>query len=142
MTTCHGTLLPGGEQDLRVWNMSQPTPRPAPKPGTIPQDEVDAVQRAWAHNRSDIGLGLYNPSTGEIHVGTFDTTGQRMGHDGLQRTLGVPTADRPDWRGFLFTSNGQCVNSSGFNLPDGTPPRMQGDSFAQVQDSLRRAGLI
>jgi hypothetical protein len=60
-----------------------PNPVPAPVPGTISQAEVDALRRAWVQNSNDIGLGLYNPSTGEIHVGTFDTTGQRIGHDGL-----------------------------------------------------------
>ncbi len=72
-----------------------PSPAPPPAPATIPPTEVDAVWRAWAQNSKDLGLGLYNPFTGEIHVGTFDTTGQSMGHDGLQMTLGFPDADRP-----------------------------------------------
>jgi hypothetical protein len=126
-----------------VHNMSGGvTPNPAPAPATIPQAEVDAVRRAWAQNGNDIGLGLYNPSTGEIHVGTFDTTGQRMGHDGLQQSLGIPDSDRPRWRGFVFSSGGQVINNSGFNVPDGTPPRMRADAFAEVQAALRRAGLI
>lgn len=100
------------------------------------------VRRAWAQDNNDIGLGLYNPSTGEIHVGTFDTTGQRTGHDGLQQSLGIPDADRRGWRGFIFTSRGQAVNNSGFNVPDGTPPRMRADYFAEVLDALRRAGLL
>ena len=122
--------------------MSQPNPSSTtPAPGTIPQAEVVAVRAAWSQNSSDIGLGLYNPCTGEIHVGTFDTTGQRLGHDGLQMTLGIPDADRPQWRGFVFTSAGQAINMSGFNAPDGTPPRMRADYYAQVEDALRRAGL-
>jgi hypothetical protein len=132
-----------GEQGLLARNMSPPNPSFAtPAPGTIPQTEVFAVRASWLHNSSsDIGLGLYNPCTGEIHVGTFDTTGQRLGHDGLQMTLGIPDADRPQWRGFVFTSAGQAINMSGFNAPDGTPPRMRADYYAQVEDALRRAGL-
>jgi hypothetical protein len=118
------------------------TPNPAPAPATIPQTEVDAVRRAWLQNSADVGLGLYNPSTGEIHVGTFDTTGQRIGHDGLQRTLGIPDSDRHQWRGFIFSSAGQAINNSGFNLPDGNAPRMRADYFAEVAAALRRSGLI
>ena len=121
---------------------SHPNPSPRPIPGTIAQTEVDMVRTAWAQNINDIGLGLYNPFMGEIHVGTFDTTGQRAGHDGLQSSLGIPDADRRQWRGFIFTSRGQVVNNSGFNVPDGTPPRMHADYFAEVYDALRRAGLI
>jgi hypothetical protein len=72
----------------------------------------------------------------------FDTTGQGIGHDGLQMTLGIPDADRLHWRGFIFNSAGQAMNVSGFNLPDGTPPLMRADYYAQVEDALRRAGLI
>jgi hypothetical protein len=100
------------------------------------------VRRAWAQHSTDVGLGLYNPRTGELHVGTFDTTGQRIGHDGLQITLGIPDSDRPHWRGFIFSSGGQVINNSGFNAPDGTPPRMRTDSFAEVEAALRRAGLV
>jgi serine/threonine protein kinase len=32
--------------------------------------------------------------------------------------------------------------SSDFNVPDGAPPRMRPDSFAEVEAALRRAGLI
>jgi hypothetical protein len=134
-----------GEQDLLVQNATSgmtPNPVPAPAPAAIPQAEVDVVRRAWAQNSHDIGLGLYNPGTGEIHVGTFDTSGLRIGHDGLQLTLGFPDSDRPQWRGFIFNSTGQAINSSGFNEPDGAPPRMRPDSFAEVEAALRCAGLI
>ncbi len=123
--------------------MSQPNPGPTtPTPGTIPQAEVNAVRARWGIKASDIGLGLYNPGTGEIRVSTFDTGGQGIGHEGLQMTLGIPDADRPQWRGFVFNSAGQAMNLSGFNIPDGTPPRMRADHYAQVGDALRRAGLI
>lgn len=98
-------------------------------PATIPAAEVAAVQAAWVVDRTDLGLGLYNPATGEMHVGTFDTTGQRIGHDGLQMTLGIPDVDRPHCRGFVFTAGGQAINQSGFNLPDGTPPTDAGGLF-------------
>jgi hypothetical protein len=95
---------------------------------------------AWASNSNDIGLGLFTPGTGEIHVGSFDATG-RTGHDGLQHTLGIPDADRPNWRGFVVSSGGQAINNSAFNSPDGGV-RMLPAYFAEVEDALRRAGLI
>jgi len=123
--------------------VSQPNPGiTPPNPGTIPLAEVAAVRAAWAQNGTDLGLGLYNPFTGEIHVGTFDTTGQSIGHDGLQISLRIPDADRPQWRGFVFSSDGQTFNQSGLNIPDGSAPRMRADFFAQVENALRRAGLI
>jgi hypothetical protein len=83
---------------------------------------------------------LYNPDTGEIHVGSYDTTGG-TGHDGLQSALGIPDADRPNWRGFIVSSGGQAINNSAFNGPDGGT-RMLPATFAEVEDALRRAGLI
>jgi hypothetical protein len=121
--------------------MSSTNPGP-PTPCILLPAEVDSVRRAWARNRNDLGLGIYNPYTGEIRIGTFDTTGQRIGHDGLQMTLEFPDRDRPQWRGFVFSSGGQVINQSGFNIPDGTPPRMRADYFAEVQDALKREGLI
>lgn len=134
-----------GSDSRGCWwrTMSQPNPGPAtPTPGTIPQAEVAVVKTAWGHNPQDLGVGLYNPTTGEIHVGTFDTTGRQIGHDGLQMALRIPDVDRLHWRGFVFTSTGRTFNQSGFNIPDGTPPRMRADFYAQVEDALRRAGLI
>jgi hypothetical protein len=108
--------------------------------GIIPQAEVDALRLAWARNPNDLGLGLFNPSTGAIHVGSFDMTG-RIGHDGLQNMLGIPDADRPHWRGFVVSSGGLAINNSAFNNPDGGV-RMLPASFAQVEEALRQAGLI
>ena len=108
--------------------------------GTIPQPEVDALRKAWARDPNDIGLGLYNPSTGEIHVGSYDTTGS-IGHDGLQNVLGIPDADRPRWRGFIVSSDGQVINNSAFNNPEGGV-QMLPAHFADVEAALRRAGLI
>jgi hypothetical protein len=123
----------------RCPSIGQPGACPA-VPGTIPQSEVDALRTAWARNPNDLGLGHFNPSTGEIHVGSYDTTG-RIGHDGLQNALGIPDTDRPNWRGFVISSGGQAINNSAFNNPDGGV-RMLPASFAQVEDALRRAGLI
>ena len=98
------------------------------------------MRLAWARNPNDLGLGLFNPTTGEIHVGSFDMTGG-IGHDGLQIVLGILDADRPNWRGFVVTSGGQAINHSAFNNPDGGV-RMLAPSFAKVEDALRQAGLI
>lgn len=117
------------------------SPSPGPIPATVAPAEVAAVRAAWVKNRNDVGVGLYNPTTGEIHVGTYDTTALRIGHDGLQASFGIADVDRPHWRGFVFDSSGQTMNASGFNAPDGNPPRMRPDYFSQVEDALRRAGL-
>lgn len=121
--------------------MSPTNPGP-PTPCTLLHTEVDSVRRAFARNRNDLGLGIYNPYTGEIRIGTFDTTGLRIGHDGLQMTVGFPDSERPQWRGFVFSSGGQVINQSGFNIPDGTPPRMRAVYFAEVQTALKQEGLI
>jgi hypothetical protein len=123
--------------------MSSPTSgSQAPLRAVISQVEADAVRAAWAQNSNDVGLGLYNPFRGAIHVGTYDTTGQQMGHDGLQMTVGIPDVERLQWRGFVFTSSGQLINVSGFNIPDGAAPRMRADYLVQVDDALRRASLL
>lgn len=109
-------------------------------PGIIPQSEVDALRKAWASNANDLGLGLYNPTTGEIHVGSFDQTGQ-SGHDGLQRNLGIPDSDRANWRGFIVSSTGHVINNSAFNNTDGGVQMLAVD-FTEVQSALKDAGLI
>jgi hypothetical protein len=70
-------------------------------PATVPQAEIAALRMAWAKDPQDLGLGMYRPSTGEIHIASYDETG-RTGHDGLQHFLGIPDAERPEWRGFIF----------------------------------------
>ncbi len=120
-----------------------PTANPSPPPtATIPQSEIDELKAAWARKPSDIGVGRINICTGEIHVGSFDTTGQGIGHDGLQLTLGIPDADLPQWRGFAISSSKQALNGSYFHQIDGTPPKMHPAYWAAVVDALQRAGLL
>jgi len=114
----------------------------SPKPGVVLQEEVDAVRRAWLRNPQDVGVGLYNPTTGEFHLGTFDTSGQNTGHDGLQLSLQIVDRDRPFWRGFIFTSDGRIFNRSGFNIVDGTGPQMRADYFREVEAALQQSSLI
>jgi hypothetical protein len=103
---------------------------------------VDDLNAAWAKKPSDFGVGLINIRTGEIHVGSFDTQAQGIGHDGLQMTLGFPDAERPLWRGFGISSTKQPLNGSYFNHIDGTPPKMHPAYWAAVVDALQRAGLL
>jgi hypothetical protein len=100
-------------------------------PATVPQPEIAALRMAWAKDPRDVGLGMYRPSTSEIHIGSYDATG-RIGHDGLQAFLGVPDSERPEWRGFIVSSTGLAINNSGLNSPDGGV-RMRADYFAQVR---------
>jgi hypothetical protein len=117
-------------------NQAQP-----PAPATIPQVEVDDVRRQLAQEPNDLGIGLYNAGTGEIHIGTYDATGQ-CGHDGLQALLGIADGERSMWRGFIFRLGGPAINNSGFNIQDGSPPRMAEVYFDQVEAALRNAGLL
>lgn len=110
-------------------------------PGTIAPAEVENLRAAWGQDPTDIGLGLYNPGTGEIHVGSYDTTG-RQGHDGLQANLGILDRDRANWRGFVVSSHGQAINGSGFNLSDGGTHQMRPEYWAEVEQALRQAGLL
>src|SRR5262249_1824958 len=109
-----------------------------PKPATILPDEVDKLRKAWARNSLDLGLGLYKPSSGEIHIGSYDDTGQ-LGHDGLAALLAI--TDDAEWRGFAVWPDGAWLPVSRFNQPDGGL-RMAPDSAAEVEQALRRAGLI
>ncbi len=109
-----------------------------PKPATISPDEVDELRKAWAKNSLDLGLGLYKPSTGEIHIGSYDDTGQ-IGHDGLAGRLGI--TDESEWRGFVVFPDGSWIPVSRFNQSDGGS-RMAADSAAEVEQALRKAGLI
>jgi len=74
----------------------------------IPPADVADLQAAFQANPNDLGTGLYNPSTGEIRLGSFDTVTQGQGHQGLANAVGI--ANNGDWRGFLvvhFTNNDQ-----------------------------------
>jgi hypothetical protein len=91
----------------------------------------------WQQEPGDIGLGVYNPSTGEIHVGSFDAYG---GHDLFLQNLGI--TDAAPWRGFVVGSNGQASNNSGLNVGLGYGQGMSPTDYQHVVDELRQGGLI
>jgi hypothetical protein len=93
----------------------------------IPQADVDALLVAFQANTNGLGVGLYHFATGGI------------GHQGLADALGI--TNNNDWRGFIITSDGRFAPTSHFNLPDGSV-MLRDDLAAQVQQALRRAGLI
>jgi hypothetical protein len=101
----------------------------------IAAQEVDALRQAFALNANDLGVGLYNPTTGEIHVASFDQVAPG-GHADLAQKLNLQTAD---WRGFVVDSAGRFAPFSHLN-----GPRMQmpPDMAAVVEAELRHAGLV
>ena len=109
-----------------------------PQPAIVPVPEIAALRAAWARNPRDLGVGLYNPGTGEIHIGSFDDTGG-VGHDGLAKLLGI--TNEAEWRGFTVCPNGDWYPISHFNLPDGSL-YMAPDAAAEVEQALRYAALI
>src|SRR5262245_30773480 len=78
----------------------------------IPAGDIANLRAALRANSQDLGVGLYNPSTGEIRLGSFDTVAQRQGHQGLADALGI--VNNGEWRGFLVTSDGRFVATSHF----------------------------
>jgi hypothetical protein len=100
---------------------------------------VAAIQAAFASNPRDIGVGLYNPKTGEICIGSFDQVTQGGGHQGLADALGI--TDNSEWRGFVISSDGSFNPASHFNRCDGSP-RMKPDLANLVEQTLRQAGLV
>jgi hypothetical protein len=61
--------------------------------------DVAELQDAFTANPQDIGVGLYNPTSGVIRLGSFDRQTQGKGDDGLAEVLGV--TDHEEWRGYL-----------------------------------------
>jgi hypothetical protein len=105
----------------------------------IPAADVAALRAAFQANLLDLGVGLFNRSTGEIRLESFDTVTQGRGHQGLADVLGI--TDNLDWRGFLVTPDGQFVPTSHFNLIDGALTMKPSDE-ASVRRELRQEGLI
>lgn len=105
----------------------------------IPPGDVADLQAAFAANPQDLGVGLYNPTTGEIRLGSFDIRTLGQGHQGLANVLGI--RDNGEWRGFVLSSDGKCAPTSHFNLVDGAMT-MKPDHEAQVRQELRQAGLL
>jgi hypothetical protein len=105
----------------------------------IPPRDILDLQDAFHSNSRDIGVGLYNPSTGEIRLGSFDLVTGGQGHQGLADVLGI--ADNTDWRGSLVFSDNKFLPTSHFNLVDGTlTMKAAHESF--VRQELRREGFL
>lgn len=102
-------------------------------------NEVINLQQAFRANPLDLGVGLYNPSTGEMHVGSYDTICDRRGHQGLADALDI--TNNREWRGFMISSGGQFLPQSHFNVVDGVSRLKQADEDI-VRLELERAGLL
>jgi hypothetical protein len=107
--------------------------------GMIPLADVIELQKAFRANPRDIGVGLYNPTTGDIRLGSFDLVTGGQGHQGLADRLGI--TDNGEWRGFLVSSNGKFIPTSHFNLVDGRL-MMRYDHAGFVEQELRQVGLL
>ncbi len=105
----------------------------------IPPSDVAALQSAFQANPRDVGVGLYNPSTGVIRLGSFDLVTGGQGHQGLADALGI--TDNGPWRGFIVTSDGKFAPTSHFNLVDGGLV-MRADYQAAVRQELQQVGIL
>ena len=105
----------------------------------IPAGDITDLQAAFVANPRDLGVGLYNPSTGEIRIRSFDQMTGGQGHQGLANILGIQ--DHHQWRGFIITANGDLFPISHFNLVDGALTLKPADE-ALVRVKLLQAGLI
>jgi hypothetical protein len=61
----------------------------------IPPGDVADLRAAFRANPSDLDVGLYNPATGDIRLGSFDLVAQGQGHQGLADAFGIK--DNGDW---------------------------------------------
>src|SRR4051812_33698487 len=82
----------------------------------IPAGDIADLQTTFQANPKDLGIGLYNPATGEIRLGSFDIVTQGQGHQGLADALGI--TNNLQWRGFIVSSDGKFIPTSHFNLVD------------------------
>ena len=105
----------------------------------IPSADVADLRFAFRSNPQDIGVGLYNPFTGEIRIGSFDLVTGGQGHQGLADRLGI--TKNIEWRGFLVSSDGRFLPTSHFNLVDGALTMTQPHADF-VRQELRQAGLL
>jgi hypothetical protein len=105
----------------------------------IPPGDVRELRTAFASNPGDLGVGLYNPGTGEIRLGSFDRMTLGQGHQGLANAVGVANDD--EWRGFLVRADGSLLPVSHFNLIDGSLA-LKPDHEARVRQALQQAGLV
>jgi len=108
----------------------------------IDPTETGNLQKAFRSNPNDVGIGLFNPRTGEIHLGSFDqlsSAGFAQGHQGLADSLGI--TDPSQWQGFIIDSNGGFAPISHFNQPFGSAMAMPPAQAALVLHALQQAGL-
>jgi hypothetical protein len=123
-----------GEKQLLVHNTSR-------SPNINPTQSAN-LKRAFQANPNDLGVGLYNPSAGEIQLGSFDQLNQAgfgQGHQALADSLGI--TDTSQWQGFVIDSNGNLVPTCHFNLPFGGR-LMPAAEAARVEQALRQVGLV
>ena len=104
-----------------------------------PASDIADLQAAFLANSMDLGVGLYNPSTGEIRLGSFDLVTQGQGHQGLADALGI--SNGAQWRGFVISSDGRFAPTSHFNIVDGGLA-LRSDYEDHVRAELLHAGLI
>ena len=105
----------------------------------IPPRDVADLKADFRTNPQDVGVGLYNPSTGEIRLGSFDRVTQQQGHQGLADALGI--TKNSDWRGFLVSTDGKFHPMSHFNLLDGSL-MLKPSHEIDVRKELQQAGLL
>jgi hypothetical protein len=123
-----------GERRLLVHNTSGSA--------SIDPTEITNLQNAFRTNPNDLGVGIYDPSTGEIHLGSFDQLNQAgfgQGHQALADSLGI--TDTSQWQGFVIDSNGGFAPSSHFNPPFGNGLAMPPADATQVLQALQQASL-
>jgi hypothetical protein len=107
----------------------------------IPQQEIADLLAAWVHNPQDLGVGVYNPTTGAIHLGSMDTIAGGAGHYGLVKALGLTAQE---WMGFVVSSTKQFQPFSGFLNPpwSGGSIFMPPAAAAMVRQALQDVGLL
>lgn len=84
----------------------------------IPPGDVDRLRADFANNPNELGVGLYNPTTGVIRLGGFDSVTFKCGHYGLAAACGI--VDDAEWRGFTVNANGRFAGTSSYNRIDGS----------------------
>ncbi|MCI0463316.1 MAG: hypothetical protein L0Z62_40735, partial [Gemmataceae bacterium] len=127
----------------RVWN---PPARPARPttirhagrtlvvPREINQHQASELLHAFRMKPNDLGVGLYNPTTGQIHLASMDRVATG-GHGHLTQILNLRDSE---WRGFVIGARGEFFPTSHLN-PGG---RMPAEMAERVAGLLRQAGLV
>jgi hypothetical protein len=109
----------------------------------IKQAQVANLQKAFQADVTDLGVGLYNPSTGEIQLASFDeldSAGFGQGHQALADFLGI--TDTSQWQGFTLDANGGFAPISHFNRSFSGTMAMPPADEATVLQALQQAGLV